>query len=342
VKASKQSVGRAVAQPDPTIRFYLFHGFDVSQSRALAAQLAESLQASRFVLTAANIKEDPAILADEAAAMSLFGGKRVIWIEPANDDIFEGVEGLLAGNGAESAVVAIGGALRKTSALLKLAEASPQALAFASYAPEGANAERMVVESGRRFGLKISTPVAARIAQACGNDRAIADRELEKFALYIDASPHSPKELDHDALDAVGADHSEGNLLRLADLALSGELRELADELARLPDAVDGIPVVRALQRRLLMLAPARARIERGERLDAVMASIGKALFFKDKALVRKLLDAWDADRLATASERAARLERQFLFGAAPKQAALGEELLAIARAARKRQGARA
>ena len=45
----------------------------------------------------------------------------------------------------------------------------------------------------------------------------------------------------------------------------------------------EAIPVVRALQRRLLMLAPLRARVERGERLDAVMTSMGKALFWKDK-----------------------------------------------------------
>ena len=99
------------------------------------------------------------------------------------------------------------------------------ALAFAAYVPEGQDAERMVTDLGRRFGLKISPPVAARIADACGNDQAIVAQELQKLALYIDASPHSPKELDHDAIDAVGADNAEGDFLRLADLALSGDMR---------------------------------------------------------------------------------------------------------------------
>ena len=53
-------------------------------------------------------------------------------------------------------------------------------------------------------------------------------------------------------------------------------LDELSAELARLPaGGNEGIPVVRSLQRRLLMLAPARARVDRGERVDAVMASYG-------------------------------------------------------------------
>ena len=112
----------------------------------------------------------------------------------------------------------------------------------------------------------------------------------------------------------------------------------VADELARIPHAAEGIPVVRALQRRLLMLAPARARVERGERPDAVMASLGRSLFWKDKPLVEKLLRTWDAKGLATVAERAGRLERALMFSPAPEQEALGEELLSIARAARSRR----
>src|SRR5205823_6734538 len=134
-----------------------------------------------------------------------------------------------------SPVVAIAGALRKTSALLKLAEAVPQAIAFAAYAPEGQDAERMVIDLGRRFGLKIGPSVAARLADSAGNDQAIVAQELQKLALYIGASAQGPKDLEQDAIDEIGANNSEGDFLRLADLALAGELNLLAGELARLP-----------------------------------------------------------------------------------------------------------
>ena len=337
MKASKANIGRAVDQPDPRLRFYLFHGPDEAQSRALGHRLLEGLGATKFIVAATAVKSDPATLADEAGAMSLFGGPSAIWIEPADDDIAVGLEALLEAPASESPVVAIAGALRKTSALLKLAEASSQSLAYASYVPEGQDAERMVVEVGRRFGLKIGSSVAARIAESCLNDQGLAAQELQKLAVYVDASPQSPKELDHEAVDAVGAGTSEGDFLRLADLALSGALDELADELSRLPaGGSEAIPVVRSLQRRLLMLAPARARMERGETLDGVMTSLGRSLFWKDKALVAKLLATWDAKGLSTVSDRAGRLERELMFSDAPEQPTLGEELLAIARAARR------
>ena len=334
MKASKASIGRSVDRPASDLRFYLFHGPDEAQSRALAARLLEGLGAAKSALAAVTVKSDPAALADEAAALSLFGGRRLIWIEPAGEEIVTGVEALIALDQAESPAVAIAGALRKTSALLKLAESSPLALAFAAYLPEGAEAERMVADVGRRFGLKVGPPVAARIADSCGNDQAIAAQELSKLALYLDASPQSPKELDHDAIDAVGADLAEGDVLHLADLALAGRVRDLAAELALLSRGADGIPVVRALQRRLLQLAPARARIELGESPDAVMTSMGRSLFWKDKPAVAKMLSLWDSKRLATVAERAGELERTLMFSAAPDQEALGEELIAIARAA--------
>ena len=160
--------------------------------------------------------------------MSLFGGARVIWVEPAGEDIADGVEALLEAPAAESPVVAIAGALRKTSALLKLAEASPLALAFASYVPEGQDAERMVIDVGRALRAARSRRRSRRGSPTrCGNDQAIVAQELQKLALYIDASPHAPKELDHDAVDAVGADSAEGDFLRLADLALGGDVGEL-------------------------------------------------------------------------------------------------------------------
>ena len=85
------------------------------------------------------------------------------------------------------------------------------------------------------------------------------------------------------------------------------------------------------------MLAPARARVERGEKPDAVMTSIGKALFWKDKPVIAQMLSQWSADRLARISERTGKLELALMFSPAPQQEALGEELLAIAREARRR-----
>ena len=63
---------------------------------------------------------------------------------------------------------------------------------------------------------------------------------------------------------------------------------------------------------------------------------MGKALFWKDKAILQRLLSQWSAARLAQLAERVSGLERRLMFSSVPDEAALGEELVAIARAARR------
>jgi DNA polymerase-3 subunit delta len=65
------------------------------------------------------------------------------------------------------------------------------------------------------------------------------------------------------------------------------------------------------------------------------MTSLGRSLFWKDKAKIERMLRKWSAKDLATAAERAGQLERSLMFSSAPDREALGEELLAIARKAR-------
>ena len=196
-----------------------------------------------------------------------------------------------------------------------------------------------MIEAGRAEGLRIEPGLAARIAAACNANAAILAFELAKFALYLDAAPDRPKELTHDIVDLLGADSGEGDMMRLGDLALAGRGGELFDELDRVALASnEAIPVVRALQRRLLQLAGLRARVEQGQSVDAVMTSMGKALFWKDKGLMQQLLSSWSAERLAQMLERASALEKAIIFSDEPPVAALEEELVTIARAAQRRR----
>ena len=339
MKAQRGTIHRAVAEPDRAIRFYLFHGPDDSGSRDLAARLLAGLGAEKLDLSASAIKADPALLAAEAGAISLFGGTRLVWVEPAGDEIADAAAALLDAPAVESPVVAIAGALRKTAALLKLAEAHPLALAHACYAPEGRDAERMVIDAAMAEGLRLEPPLAARLAAACNGNRAVLAHELAKFALYLDAAPERPKALASDIVDLLGADSGDGNMMRLGDLALAGRADELFEELDRVAlGAGEAIPVVRALQRRLLQLAGLRAQVEQGKSVDAVMTSMGKALFWKDKGLMQQLLSSWSAERLAAMIERSAALERRIFFSSEPPVPALVEELVTIARAARSRR----
>lgn len=336
MKSNPRTLARTLDNPDPAVRFYLFHGYDPAQSRAQAERLLKGLEAEKAAVAASALKGDPAALADEAGAISLFGGKRALWIEPAAEEIAEAVEALLEAAAVESPAIAVAGTLRKTSKLLQLAEAHPLALAHQSYELSERDAERLVEELAAAEGLRLAPGIAAQIAASANGELGIIAQELSKFALYMGASPELPALLDSDALEAIGAG-GEGEWIHLGDLALAGDSAAVAGELS-LTSGLEPISLVRAMQRRLLMLAPLRAKVDLGQRPQDVVTSAGKSVFFKEKDLVSKLLSLWDSPALARVSERVGNLERELMRADSPPGVeAIGEELVAIARAARRR-----
>ncbi len=336
MKASRTQIEAALATPGET-RFFLLHGPDDSGSRALAGLLAGAMgpAAERIDLTGAELKADPARLADEAAAISMFGDTRWILVEPAGDELAEAVEALLAAPVAGNPVVAVAGSLKPASKLLKLALAAPRALAFASYLPDARDAGRLTLELARGEGLILRPDVAHRIAEACGGNRALIGQELAKFALYAGAAPEAPREIDHDVVDALGADSDEGDLSRLVDSAAGGDAPALAAELSRLrAEGQEGIILIRAMLRRMALLARLRAEVEQGNSVGAVMASAGKSLFWKEKDAVAMQVGRWRSALIAKAMSRLLEAERQVKAAGGVGPLAADEELLAICRQA--------
>jgi DNA polymerase-3 subunit delta len=336
VKANKAQIDRALRSP-AAHRFFLLYGPDDAGSRALARLVSSSAGegAEKVELNGAELKNDPARLSDEAASISLFGGARYIFVDPAGEESLAAVEGLLEAPVTGNPVVLIAGALKPTSKLLKLALASDKALAFASYAPEGADAERLVLDMAREQGLIARPDVARRLADGCAGNRAILAQELAKLASYLDAAPERPQPLEHEALDLVGASAGEGDLSRLVEGVGNGNARLLQNELLRLSsEGIEGIPLIRAMLRRMIQLARLRAEVERGNSVDSVMASQGKSLFWKEKSSIGQQLSRWRSPLLAKSIDRLVEAERQAKASGGLGSAAVDEELFAICRQA--------
>lgn len=314
MKADAARTRAALAAPSPDIRFYLLHGPDEAGARALADLLAQAIgrDAERVDLTPAMLKARPGLLADEAASMSLFGGARHIRVAGAGEDVLDALTQLLAAEHAGNPVVVLAPALKTTARVVKLAQASPHAIAHACYEPSAAEAERLVGELARAQGLQPQQGVARRIAEGCGGDRAVMAREIEKLALYLDSAPERPAVLDGDVLDAIGADLSDADAEAFAAAVIGGRTAETGDLLAQLAEAgQSAIPWLRALVRRLVMLAELRREATEG-------GDIGSALrrhrvHFSQEGEVRASIGRWPADRIAATMDAVRCAERAIM-----------------------------
>ena len=335
MKANKAQIERALDAPDGSYRLFLLYGPDEAGSRALIQRLVRAMgpDSERIDLDGATLKGDPARLADEAASLSLFGGRRYIVANVTGDESLAAIEGLMSANAVENPVIILAGALKATSGLVKRLLADPKAACLQSYPPSDSEFAQIASGLAREQGLRLGSNLDQRLVALCGGDRAVLAREIEKLALYLDASPAHPKEAGVDDLEAIGAANEEPDLSGLTDAVLSGRTDAMADHLAALTaEGVDGIALLRAVNKRVHMLIKLRAEMAGGKAVEALVAP----LFWKERAPVTAQLRRWTPERLTIVAARLLSAERGIKSTRSVGPLLADAELTLIARAARR------
>lgn len=333
MKATEARLLAALDRPPADIRLYLLHGPDESTAQAHAARLGRALgaEAERIDLEPSTLRADPARLSDEAAAISLFGGARYVRVSNAGDESAEAAEALLLAEQAGNPVVMVAPSVKATSRLVKLAIDSDRAMAFACFPPNARDAAAVVGELARGAGLRLSTSVVQRMIRGADGDRAVMAREVEKLALYLDAAPERPADVDDAALDAVGADIGEGEIGDVVLAVTSGDVAALVEALRRHagPDS-SPIPILRALGRRLVMLADMRAAVDGGEGVDGVMKR--HRVFWREEAATAAAVRRWRLPDAHAAMAEAREMERQVIAAGAAGRVVADAFLIRMAR----------
>lgn len=332
MKATEARLTAALDRPPADIRVFLLHGPDESTAMAFAARLGRALGegVERVDLDGPTLRGDPARLADEAASISLFGDPRYIRVTGAGEESLEAVDALLTAPTAGNPAIVIAPTVKATGKLVKAAVDSDRALAFACYPPDARNAGNLVAELARGEGLRLSPVAAQRIVRAADGDRAVMAREIEKLALYLDAAADRPVDADEAALDAIGADIAEGELGEVVLAATGGDVLLLLESLRRTGPDTSPIPILRALGRRLTMLADLKQAIEGGEPAEQAMKRRG--VFWKEQAATAAAVRRWTMADLVAAQAATRRTEREVIATGAAGRVVADAFLLRLAR----------
>ncbi len=331
-------IGAITNRPD--IRLFFIFGPDESAAadiaQALATQLGPGVE--RVDIDSDRIRNDPALLADEASALSLFGDKRYVRLNFRKEEGIAAVENLLALDGETNPVIAIAGNLTRASKLRKLIEGSKRAMALACYVPSEGEAAGLIMAEAMARGLKLDRALAARVARYTGQDRKLAAIEVEKLALYYDASPERPATVALDAFDALSAETGEENVGALIHQVMGGNVRATGVELKQARDmGLDAIRIVRAMQRRVTMLAGLRAKLDKGSSATKLVEAT-RSIFFKEREDFIRQLARWPSPNLAALNSHLVSLEQQLMSAREGlANIILEQELTRISRAAARR-----
>lgn len=328
-------------RPDAGIRAVLVYGPDAGLIRERADLLGRSAVADLddpfrvSVLTGAAVVADPPRLAEEVAAMSLVGGRRLVRLRDAGDATAPALSRALQdGAAGDTLLVVEAGELRPTSPLRKLFESAGSAAAVPCYVDEGAALERVLRDTLAQHRVNLDAAAAHWLSAHLGGDRGILRGEAEKLALYVGDGGTVSVE---DCVAVVG-DSIEIAVDAVVSATAGGDRRRLERFLDRVfAEGEQPIRLLRALQRHFLRLLTLTAAVEAGARPQAAVDALRPRPHFKEAPLLAAQLQRWTRPGIARAIARLADAEADCKRASHPAELVCRHALDELARQAARR-----
>lgn len=276
-------------------------------------------------------RDDIARLPEEAAALPLTGGRRVVRMRDVTDAAAATAVQQVLASRASAMVVIEGGGLPARSRLRSLLEASSDGAAIGCY-PEDARALGETIRGVlKAAGVQVDREALNWLTSQLGADRASTRAEIEKLALYAG---------DGGTIDLAAAMTCVGDLagLSLDDAlfaATEGDV-SITDRALELAFAEGAAPVgiLRAGMLHLQRLHRARLAMDAGASAADATRAARPPVFFRRLGAFSRALGVWSSSMLTAGLGGLADAERACKRTAAPDGAICRNAILTLARRA--------
>jgi len=288
-------------------RIVLLHGDDEGTVRHRANALTQAVtgQHDDPFRVAWLSREDHPRLMEEATAIAMVGGRRVIRVRDAGDSLAAAVKQVAESPG-DSLVVLESGALPGRSKLRALVEALENGAAIACY-PEEGKALQDAIEGGlNAAGVRLDADALRWLLDHVGSDRGSTRGEVEKLVLYAGAD----RRLDLTAVRACVGDLAAVSFDDAVFAAMAGDVAQADVSIERsLAEGMAAVAVVRGVLAHLGRMHLARGHMAAGMSVADAVRALRPPVFFKRVELFSRSLQLWGAARLVQAMDEARRVE---------------------------------
>ena len=339
MKLAYRQIESFVKSPDPVARVILVYGPDYGLVRERSEMIGRSIVEDLHdpfnvaVLNSATLAEDPARLSDEAGAISMMGGDRLIRIEEGGDKLTILIKNYLEAPSQSTLVIIQAGELGPRSSLRKLCESAKNAAAVPCYIEEGQDVARYIRDYVSGGGYSIGSDAVQWLSQNISGDRLRMRSELEKLLIY--KGDLSDLISLADVQEACGVSGTQG----LDDLVMSvggrdtqGAMRSFAT-LSQ--EGVNFVVILRSLQNHFRRLHMVRCYLNEGVELDAALKKLSPPVFFKQAPAFKSQGNSWSFDLLEHVMTHLRDLEAQCKQTGMPVDALCSQAILAISKSRR-------
>jgi DNA polymerase-3 subunit delta len=284
------------------IRFCLIHGLDegLAHERVKAivrSRIEDHSDPMRLVrLEGDAVAREPGVLADEAYAISMFGGDRVIWIDAQGRDLMPALEPLFARPPSDCTIVIKAGQLKKGTALRAAFESSAARASIECYPDDSSTLESLIDAEARAAGLAIARDARDALIHMVGADRRTTRSEIAKLMLYA----RGRSQITTEDVEAIVADAAPSNLDDVIDQALLGDLRAVEASVSRFfHEGGDADYLMIRLVARLTLLHRLRLEMDQGRPFEAACQALFVKLPTSARRALAKQADRWTSGSIA-------------------------------------------
>jgi DNA polymerase-3 subunit delta len=337
VKIDGRKLASFMKDPGP-IRVALLYGDDegLVRSRAEALTIAVAGATDDPFRVAWLGREDHARLPEEASAIAMLGGRRVVRVREVTDALAPTVARIAAEPG-DTLVILEAGALARRSKLVVMLEAQANGAAVACYPEEGPGL-RAAIEAGLASeGVRADTDALDWLRDHLGGDHASTRGEIEKLILYA----ADTKRLDLDAVRSCVGDQASVSMDDALFAAALGDVPAADVAVERsFADGIAPVGLVRAVLLFFSRLHAARGRMEQGASAQEAVKAMRPPVFWKREGDMVRAVSVWPVSRLMAAVLEARRAELACKQTGSPDDLIARRLVMALARqgaAARRR-----
>ena len=270
-------------------------------------------------------------LEEEATALSLIGGRRVVRVRDPVESLLAPLERALK-IPSETLIIIEAASLAPRSKLRSTLESRADAAVIGCYPEEGRHLVGTLRQMIEREGCRIDADALAALADQLGADRSATRGEVEKLILYAGDS----RSIDLDAVEACAADASAVSLDDALYAATAGEIAAADRAIERaIADGANPVGIARSMLYHFHRLRAARLLMEEQNLSSADAAkTVRPPIFFKRSAAFGRALKLWNVEALEKAASMTNRVELGCKQTGAPDAALCRNLVATVARQA--------
>lgn len=335
MKLGWKDIDPFVKKPNPKARAILVYGPDDGLVKERALSMGQTAVADMndpfnvAILSGDILSDDPARLSDEANAMSLMGGARLVRIEGASDKHTTLFKEYLASPSAENLVIVEAGELGPKSSLRMLFEKSDAAAAVPCYVDDERGVANLIKQTLSANGYTIQSDAVTWLAGNIAGDRLRVRMEIDKLMIYMGAQSKNVTFEDAQAACGEAGDQSLDDLIyAIGNGKIDAALRaynKLVEE------GVAAVTILRSLQGHYRRLHYTKSLMRDGLDVDEAMKKLQPAVFFKVADSFKSQLRKWPETKLLNFMQRISNVEAQTKQTGTPVETLCSQVILSLA-----------